>query len=29
VLGSASELARQSQRLRGEVEGFLATIRAA
>jgi methyl-accepting chemotaxis protein len=29
VLGSASELARQSERMRGEVEGFLATIRAA
>jgi methyl-accepting chemotaxis protein len=29
VLGSASELARQSDRMRGEVESFLATIRAA
>jgi methyl-accepting chemotaxis protein len=29
VLGSASELARQSERMRAEVEGFLATIRAA
>jgi len=29
VLGSASELARQSDRMRGEVERFLATVRAA
>jgi methyl-accepting chemotaxis protein len=29
VLSSASELARQSERMRSEVEGFLATIRAA